>query len=186
MTIPRPAPLDPIPPIARASAHGPAGLLVLAASVAVAVALIAPGRDDGRPDDAVSEGIALAARCDASFDAPAADGAGSDPAGAGSATDGSGTLVGTDRWAACIDGQLRRFPADPVAVAGLHFHAWQIAERAVASGTGRARARARALRDRHLLAVSKALNGNLLSLHRLCAAAAANCGPIAERLARHV
>jgi hypothetical protein len=185
MTIPRPAPLDPITPTAphaRAPERGPAGLLVLAASVAVAVALIAPGRDDGRPDDAVSEGIAVAARCDASFDAPAADGTGRDPAGAGGAADGSGTSVGTDRWAACIDGQLRRFPAHPVAVAGLHFHAWQIAERAVASGTGRARA----LRDRHLLAVSKALNGNLISLHRLCAAAAADCGPIAERLARQV
>lgn len=180
MTIPRLSPLYPIPPLTRASEHGPAGLLVLAVSVAVAVALIAPGRDDGRPDDAVSEGIAIAARCDASFDAP---GAGSDPASAGSAAAaGSGTTIGTDRWAACIDGQLRRFPADPVAVAGLHFHAWQIAERAVSSGTGRARA----LRDRHLLAVSKALSGNLLSLHRLCAAAAADCGPIADRLARDV
>jgi hypothetical protein len=163
MTIPRPAPHASPERRADAAEHGPAPLLLFAVAVAVAVALISPGRGDGQPDDAVSEGIAVAARCDATLDANAATG-------------------GTERWADCIDRQLRRLPADPVAVVGLHFHAWRIAERAVAAGAGRARA----LGDTHLRALSAALDGNLLSLHRLCAAAGADCRPIADRLARQV
>jgi hypothetical protein len=163
MTITRPDRLAPGAPHIDPFERSPsvALLLVVAVALAASVALIVPGRVDGHPFDAASEGIARAARCDATFEAADAN-------------------DGPDRWADCIDRQLHRLPVDPVALAGLHFHAWRIAGPGVAAGTGRSRAR----RDVHRRLLSDALNRNLLSLHRLCAAAVADCRPIALRLAR--
>jgi hypothetical protein len=132
--------------------HGAAALALLA--VGATIALLAPGRSDGHPEDAVAEGVARAARCD---------------------TDLTG---GSRRWAACIERQRAGLAADRLAAAGLDFHAWRIAERAAADGTPGAAP----LRDAYRRPLAAALRDNLVSLHRLCAAAGADCAPIEARL----
>jgi hypothetical protein len=160
MTIPRRAasPAGAAPSALRASPrardHGAATAVALLA-VGVAIALLAPGRGDGLPEDAAAEGMAVAARCDADLERD-----------------------GRARWAACIERQRAGLAADPVAAAGLHFHAWRIADRAAAAGAPDALP----LRDAHRGPLAAALRDNLVSLHRLCSAAGEDCVAIAERL----
>jgi hypothetical protein len=107
----------------------------------------------GLGGDALADGIARAAQCDRAID------------------------DGPARWSDCIQQQRRALDEHPIAEAALHFHAWRIAERATAQGVRGADA----LRDAHQRLVAEALRLNRLSLHRLCAAAGADCTKLAQR-----
>jgi hypothetical protein len=124
-------------------------------AIAAALALVAPRPADRPADDSAADGIALAARCDPRVE--------SDRAG----------------WSACIAEQLDALPADPVAAAGVHFHAWRVADRAARAG-----ARDLApLRDAHRARLRAVLRDNLTSLHRLCAAAGTpDCAAVGHAL----
>jgi hypothetical protein len=152
MTIRRPIPPPPHRRPQPLRDRGAAAFVLLA--LAAAIALLAPGRSDGRPEDAAAEGIARAARCDPDL------------------------AAGARRWAACIERQRAGLAADPVAAAGLDFHAWRVAERATADGTPGAGP----LRDAYRRPLAAALRDNLVSLHRLCTAAGTDCAPIESRL----
>jgi len=158
MTPDRPDPRLPRPPrpgAAPGRRDRPGAGLLAPLALAAAVALLAPSLGG----DALSDGIARAARCD--------------PELPGSAL----------RWAACIDRQLADLNAHPVAETGLRLHAWRFAGHAADQGVGGAAD----LRERHRQPIAEALRGNRISLHRLCSAAAApDCARFAERLERAV
>jgi len=119
-------------------------------ALAAAIALLAPGLGG----DAISDGIARAAQCDRAID------------------DGPG------RWSDCVQRQRDALAGHPIAEAGLHFHAWRIAELATAQGVRGAAA----LRDAHRRLLADALRVNRVSLHRLCSAAGTDCTKLVQRL----
>lgn len=119
-------------------------------ALAAAIALLAPGLGG----DALSDGIARAAQCDRTID------------------DGPG------RWSDCVQRQREALAGHPIAEAGLHFHAWRVAELATAQGMRGAAA----LRDAHRRLLADALRVNRVSLHRLCSAAGTDCAQRVQRL----
>lgn len=133
----------------RAS-RSPAPGLIAPLALAAGIALLAPALGG----DALADGIARAAQCDRAID------------------------DGPVRWSDCIQQQRRALAEHPIAEAGLHFHAWRVAELATAQGVRGAAA----LRDAHQRLVAEALRVNRLSLHRLCTAAGADCTRLAQRL----
>ncbi|HYF57642.1 MAG TPA: hypothetical protein VEA81_01650 [Burkholderiaceae bacterium] len=139
---------------ATASARRPGAALALGLlALAATIALLAPGRLDGTPGDAAAEGIARAERCGEPLRERAA-------------------------WQRCIDAQLAALRADPLAAAGVRFHAWRVADRAAGGG----HPEAAALRDAYARRLADDLRSNRLTLHRLCTAAGEPCEPIASRL----
>jgi hypothetical protein len=141
------------PPVAGPRRGGrPAAAASLA--IAALLALLGP-RFGERPDsDAATDGIAQAARCDPRI---------------------AGAL---GAWEDCIAGELDRLATDRVAIAGAHFHAWRVADRAARGGARDAAE----LRERHGRQVRAALRDNLTSLHRLCTAAGEDCERVGEAL----
>lgn len=137
-------------PLARRAARHPAPGLAAPLLLAAGIALLAPALGG----DALADGIARASQCDRAID------------------------DGPSRWSDCIQQQRGLLGEHPVAEAGLHFHAWRVAELATAQGVRGAAA----LRDAHRRIVADALRGNRLSLHRLCAAAGVDCTQVAQRL----
>jgi hypothetical protein len=162
MKIPRPdlTPsnlLNPATPSISSSHDAPAGPPVAGprrGGRPAAAASLGP-RFGERPDsDAATDGIAQAARCDPRI---------------------AGAL---GAWEDCIAGELDRLATDRVAVAGAHFHAWRVADRAARGGARDAAE----LRERHGRQVQAALRDNLTSLHRLCTAAGEDCERVGEAL----
>jgi hypothetical protein len=124
-------------------------------AIAAAIALVAPGRTDGLPEDALADGIIAAQRCDAENE------------------------PGSQRWADCIRRQETGLAASVHASVGLHFQAWLTADRIARDG----RPAASELGAAHAHRVVRALDENLLTLHRLCTASGLDCEALGERLA---
>jgi hypothetical protein len=123
-------------------------------AVAVAIALAAPGRADGNPEDAVADGILAAQHCDAEVGR------------------------GMGRWADCIRRQEDALAASTQAALGLHFQAWLTADQVARAG----KPAASDLRAAHAHRVVQAIDGNVLTLHRLCTASGLDCDEVGERL----
>jgi hypothetical protein len=124
-------------------------------ALAVLIGLAAPGRSDGTPEDAVAEGIVAAQHCEVELD----------------------RSVG--RWADCIGRQEAALATSSQASAGLHFQAWLTADRVAQDGEPSATEH----RAAHAHQLARALDDNLLTLHRLCTASGADCDAVGVRLA---
>jgi hypothetical protein len=124
-------------------------------AVAVVIALAAPGRTDGAPDDAVATGMVAARHCEPEV----AD--------------------GINRWADCIRKQEAAMAPSTHARLGVHFQAWLTADHAARGG----KPAAFRFRDVHAHHVARALDENQLTLHRLCTAGGLDCDTVEQRLA---